>query len=418
LIRYRSLAYDLESRRFGEVEEVRSSAPTVGEYCCERRWLMQTIDLTQVPVVDNHCHSMMRDQAFEDITGWRQSFTESTDPGMPRDHVASTAFYRRLIRTMADFLGCEPEEEAVFAARTGREGRELTGALLRAANVDTLLLDTGFPPPEEVFPVPELGGLGGCRAEPMLRLEILMESLLAEHGSLADVKEALESALDDLRSQGYVALKSIAAYRTGLDIREWPRKEAEESFHEYRRVAGAGHARLIHKPLLDTLLHVALAQAARQEVPVQFHVGYGDADTDLLLGNPLYLRQVLQRSDYRGMPVVLLHECYPYIRQGGYLAAVYENVYLDLSYGIPLLGYGEMLSFTRQALGVAPTSKLMYSSDGIGVPELHWISAIDGRRAIGEALGELVPQGELDLSDAEAAGESILRANAMRLYRL
>jgi len=379
---------------------------------------MQTIDLTQVPVVDNHCHSVMQDQTFDDIAGWRQAFTESTDPGMPRDHVASTALYRRFIRTLASFLGCEPEEEAVFSARTEKEGRELTGALLRAANVDTLLLDTGFPPPEAVLQVAELGELGGCRAEPMLRLEILMESLLAEKDSLEDVKEALAAELDDVRSRGYAALKSIAAYRTGLDIREWPREEAEESFHEYRRAAGAGSARLAHKPLLDTLLHVALAQAARQEVPVQFHVGYGDADTDLLLGNPLYLRPVFQRPDYRGMPVVLLHECYPYTRQGGYLAAVYGNVYLDLSYGIPLLGYGELLSFTRQALGVAPSSKLMYSSDGLGVPELHWISAIDGRRAIGEALGELVSQGELDLSDAEATGESILRANATRLYRL
>jgi uncharacterized protein len=351
---------------------------------------LQTIDLTQVPVVDNHCHSIMRDQTFDDPAIWRRSFTESTDPGMARDHVASTALYRRLIRTLADFLGCEPEEEGVFAARTGRDGRELAGALLRAANVDTLLLDTGFPPPEEVFPVPELGKLAGCRAEPMLRLEILMESLLAEHGSLADVKEALVAELDDVRVRDYVALKSIAAYRTGLDIREWPREEAEASFHEYRRAVRAGSARLVHKPLLDTLLHVAFAQAARQEVPVQFHVGYGDADTDLLLGNPLYLRPVLQRPDYRGMPVVLLHECYPYTRQGGYLAAVYQNVYLDLSYGIPLLGYGEMLSFTRQALGVAPSSKLMYSSDGIGVPELHWISAIDGRRVLGEALGGLV----------------------------
>jgi predicted TIM-barrel fold metal-dependent hydrolase len=83
-----------------------------------------------------------------------------------------------------------------------------------------------------------------------------------------------------------------------------------------------------------------------------------------------------------------------------------------------LLGYGEMLSFTRQALGVAPTSKLMYSSDGIGVPELHWISAIDGRRVIGEALGEIVSNGELSLSEAEAVGESVLRGNAKRLYRL
>ena len=379
---------------------------------------MQSVDLTQVPVVDNHCHGISRDQTFEDLASWRRAFTESTHSGMARDHVASTTFYRRLIRTLAGFLGCEPEEETVFAARTEKEGRELTGALLRAANVDALLLDTGFPPPEEVFPVPETGELGGCRAEPMLRLEILMEKLLTEHDSLAGAEEALAGALDDVRGKGYVALKSIAAYRTGLDIREWPREEAEESFQEYRRAAEAGHARLARKPLLDTLLHVAFTEAARQEVPVQFHVGYGDAHTDLLLGNPLYLRPVLQRPYYRGMPVVLLHECYPYTRQGGYLAAIYENVYLDLSYGIPLLGYSEMLSFTRQALGVAPSSKLMYSSDGIGVPELHWISAIDGRRVLGEALEELVAYGELSLPEAEAAGEGVLQGNATRLYRL
>ncbi len=379
---------------------------------------MPTVDLTQVPVVDNHCHGIRYDQIFKDLSGWRRAFTESTDPGMPRDHVATTSFYRRLIRTLSNFLDCEPDEETVFAARNGIGGRKLTADLLRAANVDTLLLDTGFPPPEEVLPVSRLGELGECRAEPMLRLETIMESLLARHGSLAETEEALAAALEDVRSQGYVALKSIVAYRTGLDVREWPREEAEESLRGYRRDAGDGPARLVHKPLLDTLLHVAFAQATRQEIPVQFHVGYGDADTDLLLGNPLHLRAVLQRPDYRGMSVVLLHECYPYTRQGGYLAAVYENVYLDLSYGIPLLGYGEMLSFTRAALGVAPTSKLMYSSDGIGVPELHWMGATDGRRVIGEALGELVAHGELDLAEAEATGEAMLRGNAARLYGL
>src|SRR5215212_4293319 len=349
---------------------------------------MESVNLTNIPVVDNHCHGVTKELAFGNVEAWRRTFTESTDPGMPREHVATTAFYRRLIRTLAPFLGCEPTEDAVFAARTAREGKGLTAELLRAANVDTLLLDTGFPPPEEVLPVPELGELGGCRAEPMLRLEVLMEGLLTEHDTLADTQEALVIVLEDVRPGGLVALKSIAAYRTGLDVREWPREEAEGSFREYKRAAEAGSARLVHKPLLETLLHVAFVQAARQEVPVQFHVGYGDADTDLLLGNPLYLREVLGRPDYRGMPVVLLHECYPYTRQGGYLAAVYENAYLDLSYGIPLLGYGEMLSFTRAALGVAPASKLMYSSDGIGVPELHWISALDGRRVLGEALGE------------------------------
>jgi uncharacterized protein len=379
---------------------------------------VEAVDLRHIPVVDNHCHGILRSQNFGDLASWRRAFTESADPGMPREHVASTAFYRRLIRALARFFGCEPDEGAVLAARVGRDGQEITSQLLRAANIETLLLDTGYPPPEEVLPMDQLEGLGGCRIEPMLRLEILMERLLAEHDSLAGVKEALADALGDVRSQGYVALKSIAAYRTGLDVREWTGEEAEASLAEFRRDAGEGSARLAHKPLLDTLLHAAFAEAARQEVPVQFHVGYGDADTDLLLGNPLHLRAVLERPEYRGMPVVLLHECYPYTREGGYLAAIYENVYLDLSYGIPLLGYGEMLSFTREALGVAPVSKLLYSSDGIGVPELHWMSAIDGRHVLGLALEELVAHDELSIPEAEAAGESVLRGNALRLYRL
>jgi predicted TIM-barrel fold metal-dependent hydrolase len=379
---------------------------------------VEAVDLRHVPVVDNHCHGILRSQDFDDVVSWRRAFTESAEPGMPREHVASTAFYRRLTRALAEFFGCEPEEKAVLRRRVERDAKELTSMLLRAANIEILLLDTGYPPPEEVLPSTELGELGGCRVEPMLRLETLMERLMAEQGSLRETKEALAAALGDVRDQGYVALKSIVAYRTGLNIQEWTGEEAEASFHEFRRAMREGSVRLAHKPLLDTLLHTAFTEAVRQEVPLQFHVGYGDADTDLLLGNPLHLRAVLERPEYRGMPVVLLHECYPYTREGGYLAAIYENVYLDLSYGIPLLGYGEMLSFTREALGVAPSSKLLYSSDGIGVPELHWMGATYGRRVLGQALGELVAHGELGVSEAEAAGEDVLRGNAMRLYRL
>lgn len=375
----------------------------------------EAVDLRGVPVVDNHCHGILHSQNFDDIASWRRAFTESADPGMPREHVATTAFYRRLIRSLSAFFDCEPDEEAVFTARAQKDATELTGALLHSADIETLLVDTGYPPPEEVLPISELSQLGNCRTGPMLRLETLMERLLAEHDSLGEVKEALAAELDDVRSRGYVALKSIVAYRTGLAIKEWTDEEAKDSLRAFRQATGE---RLAHKPLLDTLLHVVFAQAARQEVPVQFHCGYGDADTDLLLGNPLHLRAVLQKPEYRGMPVVLLHECYPYTQQGGYLAAVYENVYLDLSYGIPFLGFGEMLSFTRDALGVAPISKLLYSSDGTGVPELHWMSALDGRHVLGLALEELVAHDEMSISGAEAAGESVLRGNAIRLYRL
>jgi hypothetical protein len=377
------------------------------------------IDLTAVPVVDNHCHGMYHGAEQLDLPAWRRLFTESYDPAIQREHVATTLFYQRLLRTLAAFWGCAPDEDAVLAARNRYRRDERIRMLLRDANIAALLVDQGFPPRDQLMPDGEVAALGGCRTFPMLRLEPLMERLIVAHATLAAVEEALQATLVDVRGQGYVALKSIAAYRTGLDIRVWDRAGAEAAFAEARRTAGeTGMLRLAHKPLLDTLLHVAFAEAARQELPVQFHTGYGDTDADMLLANPLRLRAVLERREYRGMRVVLLHECYPYTRQGGYLAAVYEHVYLDLSYAIPFLGYGEMVEFTRAAFGVAPYSKLMYSSDAVGLPELLWISARDGRRALGQVLGEIVDAGDLSASQAQTAGVAVLHDNATRLYGL
>jgi uncharacterized protein len=380
---------------------------------------MVTIDLTHVPLADNHCHGIFRAQSPMDIPTWRQHFTESTDATIRQTHVATTIFYRRLIQAMADFFGCEATEEAVLAARQRYDARSLVSNYLRAANIAVLFLDKGHPPQTLLFSDSEHAELGNCRVAPMLRVELLMQELIAQHDTLAAVIEALKAALHDVRGQGYVALKSIAAYRTGLDIRTWSAEEAGAAFAEARReVEARGSVRLGYKPLLDTLLHVVFAEASRQELPIQFHTGYGDTDADMLLANPLNLRAVLEEKAYRGMRVVLLHESYPYTRQGAYLAAVYEHVYFDLSYAIPFLGYNEMLEFTRAALDVAPIAKLVYSSDGIGVPELHWISARDGRKILGQALGERVASGELDVASAEAAGVAVLRENALRLYGL
>lgn len=377
---------------------------------------MAAIDLSDVPVVDNHCHNVyLRGPA--DAGEWRARFTESYDAEIRRDHVAGTLSYRRMVRELAVHADCEPDEETVLAIRLAREPRELVGDLWRAARFDALLLDRGLPPPDQALPLSELASLGGCRTFSILRVELLMQDLIAEHGTLAAVIEALHAALGDVRGGGYVGLKSIVAYRSGLDIRTWSADEVDASFRQARSEAiRDGAVRLTHKPLLDTLLHEVFKEAARQEVPMQLHVGYGDTDADMLKANPLHLRAVFEQPAYRAMPIVLLHECYPYTREGAYLAAVYGNAYLDLSYGIPFVGSGEMASFTRAAFGTAPTSKLLYSSDGVGLPEFHWLSARQGRRIVGEVLGEIVAQGDLSLREAEAAGASMLRRNALRLY--
>jgi hypothetical protein len=46
------------------------------------------------------------------------------------------------------------------------------------------------------------------------------------------------------------------------------------------------------------------------------------------------------------------------------------------------------------------------------------VAASDGRRVLAQTLGGLMARGELDFSEAGAAGGDVLRRNATRLYRL
>ena len=300
-----------------------------------------------------------------------------------------------------------------------REVVALLEHLLRAANIDTLVIDAAYPPASGCYVPERMGELGHCRVAKMLRLETLMQQLIVTYDDFDEVHERFSLELSHLHEHGYCALKSIVAYRTGLNISEWSKDEAVASFDEARQQAiQTGELRIAHKPLLDYLLHIAFHHASEQEIPVQFHTGYGDSDTDMRLGNPLHLRAVLERHDYQTMPVVLLHESYPYSQLGAFLAAIYPHVYFDLSYAIPFVDKLEMLAFTRQALSIAPASKLMYSSDGIYVPEMHWAAAMRGRSVIGQVLTEMIDADEIVEEQAQDLAQQILQGTAHSVYRL
>ena len=370
-------------------------------------------------VVDNHCHSVERQQGQLDVAAWRSLFSESPDPRMRTVDVADSIYYRRLMGELATLYEVERDESAVLEARASTDAAGLTARLFRDARIGAVVVDTGFPDPRTALTVAEIGSAAGCQAVGLLRLELVFQELVATCATYDALVDAVRDRLAGAREQGFAGFKSIVGYRTGLDVQQWPAEDAVASFLAARRAVDAtGTVRLGHKPLLDTLLHVAFEIATAEGLPVQFHVGYGDPDADLRRADPLLLRDVLEERRYRGMPVVLLHGCWPFFREGAFLAAVYGNAHLDLSYGIPFLSRREMKAVTRAALGAAPTSKLMYSSDGSRVPELHWLSALDGRRLLAEALDELVTDGDLTGPEARRAGEQILRDNARVLYGL
>lgn len=375
------------------------------------------LDLTTIPIVDNHCHPVLLDQQMDTLR-FRSYLTEATDPSFAETHVSASIYYLWMLRQMATFYGCPNIEEDILFARGQLHGDTLIEHLYRAAHIDTLIIDTGFPPPDDCYTPERMGQLGHCRTVKMLRLETLMQRLLIECSDFDEMVERFAHELSGVREQGYVALKSIVAYRSGLDIRRWSKDEAVTAFDEAYSAILNGQARITQKPLLDYLLHIAFQHAAEQELPVQFHTGYGDSDTDMRLGNPLHLRAMLEEDEYRSMQVILLHESYPYSQLGAYLAAMYPHVYFDLSYTIPFVDKLEMLAFTRQALSIAPSSKLMYSSDGVNVPEMHWVGAIRGRSIIGQVLDEMIEADEIDEEQGYAIAQLLLHDNAYTIYRL
>lgn len=342
--------------------------------------------LSAVGLVDHHAHGILRAQPTLDE--FRGLFTESTDPRQ-WPHVPTSLTYRRAVRELAGFFGCAPTEDAVYERRLAADPADYASALLRATGTEALLVDDGFPPPGTGTGWAELGELAGCEARPVMRIE-----RVAEEAGTDDV-EIVRAQVKAARANGFVGLKTIAAYRGGLDL------DALSPARRTDRIEGA-RAR-------DVLLAALEAnEQTGDPLPVQVHAGFGDSDIFLPRVHPGYLKPLIER--FRETPFVLLH-CYPFVREAGWLAHVYGNVWFDLSLTIPHVARAdEML---RQALELAPVSKLLYASDAARAPELYYLAAKWWREALAEVLVEVLPREE-----AETAGRQILRENAAALYRL
>jgi predicted TIM-barrel fold metal-dependent hydrolase len=375
------------------------------------------VDLGTVPILDQHCHALLRDGTVADAAAYAAFFTESGDPVMHARHVPETVFFRWAIRELAGVLGCAPTAEAVLTARGGLSPEALARRLLGEANVAALLVDHGYRTDETWTPT-ELAARVPCRVLSILRLETLAQALIVRHETFDAMVDAYSAVVERARTDGFVGLKSIIAYRTGLAVQPASRDEAATAFGLVKeRARRDGRVRLAAKPLNDYLLLRALEIADWHALPVQIHTGFGDADLDLREANPLHLRPLLESGRYENVPFVLLHASYPYVRELGYLSAIYANVHADVGLAIPHLA-AEIPAMLRQLLSLAPSTKVVYSSDASQIPELFWLAARWGRRGLGTVLDELITLGALDEREAMAVGRRVLGSNAAGIYGL
>jgi len=373
------------------------------------------LDLAPIPIVDGHCHSLLRRQPGDD-EAFRAHLTESSFPEIGRDHVPHSLLYHVALRELGELFGCEPRPEAIHEARASWGVERVAREIVERASFETWLVDSGYGG-EGTFTVDELRKLVPCEVRDVLRLEPLIERLIVESPGFGAFEEAYRAAIADLRGWGYVGMKSIVAYRTGLALQPVDRPTAAAAFADVQETARRdGTLRIASKPLLDYLVVIAVEEAARQEVPIQFHTGLGDPDLDLPLADPARLRLIFA-DRFRAAQIVLLHTGYPYVRSMAWLAAMYPNVYADIGEA-PLFAVGEAAQLFRELLALAPASKLLFSTDASLVPELYWLGARIGRRALATVLDEHVAAGSIDERTALGMAERILRRNAEAVYGL
>ena len=375
------------------------------------------LDLHSIPIIDDHCHPPHRRQP-ETEEELKAYFTESRDTRIVSDHVQHTLFYRQSLRDLASLLDCPEAAEAVIARRSDLPLKDYLSLIVRQANIQGLVMDFGYLPEQSYRPEEVKSLLEGtsCQTWYVLRLETLIERLIGENQSFAGFLGAYASELRDLREKGVAALKSIIAYRAGLDIQRASSRQAADAFDRVKEESERSHGslRIASKPLLDFLTVMALEEAARQSIPVQFHTALGDTDLDLLEANPLRLRPILEDPAFQDVPIVLLH-CYPYLREAAYLSNMYGNVYVDLSMTLPLLNHTSTRAL-EDVLGMAPASKVLYGSDAPGIPDFLWLGAVAWRRALDRLLTDWVEHDGMPESQAQLIARRIFYENSRTLY--
>ncbi|MFD9394454.1 amidohydrolase family protein [Streptomyces sp. NPDC060000] len=365
--------------------------------------------LAELELVDHHCHGVVTDPL--DRPGFEALLTEGERwPGVSAFDTPAGVAVRRHCAPLLDLERHAPPDD--YLARRAELGpREVNRRFLGAARTGVFCVDTGFAPHRITTPAELAGAAGAAVAHEVVRLESVAEAVAGrgvEADGYADAFRA--AALDAVRRPGVVAVKSVAAYRTGFALD--PARPADTDVTRAARRWQERGGRLEDPVLVRHLLWTAVDLG----LPLQLHTGFGDNDIRLHRVDPSLLTDWLHLTAGT-IPVLLLH-CWPYQRQAAYLAAVFEQVYLDVGLTLHHVGPRRARAVLEEALEITPFRKLLYSSDAYGVAEFYGLGALAFRRGLGDLLQDRVDADELGLPDALRLARWAGADNARRVYRL
>ncbi|MBR3304803.1 MAG: amidohydrolase family protein [Christensenellaceae bacterium] len=379
------------------------------------------MDLSRLPVIDNHMHIMTVNNTRRDM-----NFTISDYP-IDEKHVHSMIAYKMFISRISKFFGMEgASAEEVIKERNRRYDEDPKGyidAFMKDANIKALICDLDSPitaywkgnyrtdKDAETFielmePEIKIGRI--------IRIEIVANLLLKEKLSFEDfLAKWRANMLAQAEKFDIIAVKSVIAYFTGLAVTcpdDAQAKKAYDSFMSDR------NDRASEKTWRDYMLHKGLEFCLEFGYPLQIHTGYGDVPyADLRVVNPILLTDLFNEELSRKVTTVLLHGGYPYCREIGILASQFPQVYLDFSEFTPHAGYA-LETALPMIFETAPYTKVLYGTDGGGGPENVWLGVMYTKDVLGRFLDRLLEKDYITEADAIDLANAVLWRNATEVY--
>jgi hypothetical protein len=357
------------------------------------------IDIRSVPVLDNHSHFF---KIKNNVTPLVSSLTLSLN-NMPLEQLRHTLMYQDMLSCLSKMLSIPFDENSILSQRRllmESNYQKFVDTLFNDANIRWMIIDIGLEKSSVDFS--EFEKLCPAKVSYVYRSESMVDMLWKQQIpidiAIKELRKDIEIANKTLK---FVAIKSIIGYRTGLQINPNINidKMDERNEKSYRDI-----------------LFLETAKICRQmEIPLHIHAAFGESNLDVRENNPLHLKPFLESSNGKGFPIVLIHGGYPYTFEAGYLAAMYPNLYVDISEFIPFASMG-MQRGVEDILSMCPTTKIMYGSDGFDIPETHWYAAISAKKTILSIVNGLIESNRISHSYGERMIHHILYENSMNLH--
>lgn len=362
-----------------------------------------------VALWDHHCHALLSETYQSDLDRLARCLTEAP-ADYPLEDIHNGIVFHQALAVVANHLDVPCDMTLVKQALGSVDYEDYCRQLFNESGYARLLVDTGYTP-AGAWPLEVMENALGIPVAKILRLETLAEDILATAEDFDEGIDRYQRSLKKARQDGYVGAKSIIAYRSGLHVIPTDKGRARAQFLAMRH---HGERRLVNPDLLNYLLYLATPILMDQNLPLQFHTGFGDPDTDLLQGNPLLLRPYIEEFVPQGHRIALLHT-YPYHREAGYLASVYPGIYVDVSLALPLAASGSS-RILHEALELTPLSRLLFASDSHSRPESYFLAAKFFKEGMNAFLDDAVKGHQVLPSVAEEWAQGVAMRNAQKLY--